>query len=97
MNEIIRRSYFLLVTLIGIVPATGQVDPSLLTPIAKTPFKASAIIATGKPVARVNGAVLTDHDLLARDAFDLSLCPPAWREVSGCDGSGYPAWSTQHD
>ena len=64
VNEIIRRSYFLLVMLIGIVPATGQVDPSLLAPIAKTPFKVSAIIATGKPVARVNGAVLTDHDLL---------------------------------
>jgi parvulin-like peptidyl-prolyl isomerase len=64
VNEIIRSFRFLLVVLIGIVPAMGQVDPSLLTPIAKSPFKASAIIATGKPVARVNGAVLTDHDLL---------------------------------
>jgi parvulin-like peptidyl-prolyl isomerase len=64
VNEIIRRFHFLFVMLIGIVPATGQVDSSLLTPIAKSPFKASSIIATGKPVARVNGAVLTDHDLL---------------------------------
>jgi peptidyl-prolyl cis-trans isomerase C len=64
VNEIIRLFCFLLVMLIGIVPAMGQVDPSLLTPIAKAPFKASSIIATGVPVARVNGAVLTDHDLL---------------------------------
>jgi len=64
VNEIIRHFHFLFVMLIGIVPAMGQVDPALLTPIAKSPFKASSIIATGKPVARVNGAVLTDHDLL---------------------------------
>jgi len=64
VNEIIRRFHFLFVMLIGIVPAMGQVDTSLLTPIAKSPFKASSIIATGKPVARVNGTVLTDHDLL---------------------------------
>jgi len=52
------------ILLIGIAPASGQMDSSLLAPIAKSPFTSSSIIATGRPVARVNGAVLTDHDLL---------------------------------
>src|SRR5215470_1606823 len=64
VNELIGRLYFWVVILIGIMPARAQVDPSLLTPMAKTSFRSSALIATGKPVARVNGAVLTDHDLL---------------------------------
>ena len=64
MNELIRGFYFSLVMLVGVMPATAQVDPSMLTPMAKTSFRSSALIATGKPVARVNGAVLTDHDLL---------------------------------
>lgn len=64
VNELIRRFHFWLVMLIGVMPATAQVDPSMLTPIAKTPFRSTSLIATGQPVARVNGAVLTDHDLL---------------------------------
>src|SRR5215470_8605512 len=64
VNELIRGFYFSLVMLVGVMPATAQVDPSMLTPMAKTSFRSSALIATGKPVARVNGAVLTDHDLL---------------------------------
>jgi parvulin-like peptidyl-prolyl isomerase len=64
VNEFTRRFHFWLVMLLGIVPATAQVDPSLLAPMAKTSFRSSALIATGKPVARVNGTVLTDRDLL---------------------------------
>src|SRR4030095_3734494 len=65
VNELIRGlHYFWFVMLIGIVPATAQVDPSLLAPMAKPSFRSLALIATGKPVARVNGTVLTDRDLL---------------------------------
>jgi len=53
-----------LVFAVGILPAIAQVASPVLAPIATSPFHSSTIIATGKPVARVNGTVLTDHDLL---------------------------------
>lgn len=64
MNEMIRHFRWLLVSLIGAAAATAQVDPSLLAPISKSPFRSSPLIVSGKTVARVNGIALTDHDLL---------------------------------
>jgi parvulin-like peptidyl-prolyl isomerase len=70
VKKIIGHGCFLVVLWIAVIPAAAQLESSMLAPIAKSPFHSSSIVATGKPVARVNGAVLTDHDLL-REMFSI--------------------------
>ena len=43
-------------------------------PTQLVPLKQDSASPRGKPVARVNGAVLTDRDLHARNVHYVSLC-----------------------
>jgi parvulin-like peptidyl-prolyl isomerase len=53
---------FAVIALVGACTGLGQGQSA--APASQSMFKSTTITATGKPVARINGTVLTDRDLL---------------------------------
>jgi peptidyl-prolyl cis-trans isomerase SurA len=55
----------LMIVFLGVtIPLAGQIAPYVPSPVDNSGFQSLAVSATGKPVARVNGIVLTDKDLV---------------------------------
>ena len=59
------RNMTMLSLVLGVaLPLAAQIAPYIPAPVKTSGFQSETVTATGKPVARVNGALLTDKDLL---------------------------------
>ena len=66
--------------LLAFTTACAQVASHAPTDFSQTPAKgqpALSVKPAGKPVARVNGSVLTDADLVREEYAIFPVCPPA--------------------